>query len=107
MDNLKIKKMEENSSKDIRRKLEDMNKRKEEWNMERDKMEKRIRDLKENRKKGINKGERGKNSNSKIKSYRRKRRKRRGRGEKEKRYNKWHQRKRRDSKIWDRRCLRK
>lgn len=65
--------------KDIRRKLEDMNKRKEEWNMERDKMEKRIRDLKENRKKGINKGERGKNSNSKIKSYRRKRGKRRGR----------------------------
>lgn len=53
MDNLKIKKMEENSLKDIRRKLEDMNKRKEEWNMERDKMEKRIRDLKENRKKGI------------------------------------------------------
>lgn len=42
--------MEENSLKDIRRKLEDMNKRKEEWNMERDKMEKRIRDLKENRK---------------------------------------------------------
>lgn len=80
MDNLKIKKMEENSLKDIRRKLEDMNKRKEEWNMERDKMEKRIRDLKENRKKGINKGERGKNSNSKIKSYKRKRGKRRGRG---------------------------
>lgn len=80
--------MEENSLKDIRRKLEDMNKRKEEWNMERDKIEKRIRDLKENRKKGINKGERGKNSNSKIKSYRRKRGKRRGRGEKEKRYNK-------------------
>lgn len=107
MDNLKIKKMEENSLKDIRRKLEDKNKRKEEWNMDRDKMEKRIRDLKENRKKGINKRERGKNSNSKIKSYRRKRRKRRGRGEKEKRYNKWHQRKRRGSKVWDRRCLRK
>lgn len=47
--------------------------------MERDKVEKRIRDLKENRKKGINKGERGKNSNSKIKSYRRKRGKKRGR----------------------------
>lgn len=72
--------MEENSLKDIRRKLEDMNKRKEEWNMERDKVEKRIRDLKENRKKGINKGERGKNSNSKIKSYRRKRGKKRGEG---------------------------
>lgn len=42
--------MEENSLKDIRKKLE-MNKRKEEWNMEHDKMEKRIRDLKENRKK--------------------------------------------------------
>lgn len=107
MDNLKIKIMEENSLKDIRRKLEDMNKRKEEWNMERDKMEKRIRDLKENKKKGINKGERRNNSHSKIKSYRRKRRKRRGRGEKEKRYNKWHQRKGRGSKVCDRRCLRK
>lgn len=40
VDNLKIKKMKGNSLKDIRRKLEDMNKRKEEWNMERDKMEK-------------------------------------------------------------------
>lgn len=72
--------------------------------MERDKMEKRIRDLKENRKKGINKGERGKNSNSKIKLQKKKRKEE---GEKKKRYNKWHQRKRRGSKVWDRKCLRK